>query len=43
MSRDLLRFKIVPNCYSNHHAKFEIDLTILKCLKTFHEPTLYVE
>ena len=25
--------KVVSNCYKNHHAKFEIDRTILTCLK----------
>ena len=25
-------YKIVTNYYMNHHAKFKIDSTILKCL-----------
>ena len=25
-------FSIVPECYRNHHTKFEIDRTILTCL-----------
>ena len=29
MNIELLRFKIVPNCYRNHQTKFEIDRTIL--------------
>ncbi len=27
MTIDLLRFYIMPYCYMNHHAKFEVNLS----------------
>ena len=30
-----------PNCYKNHHAKFEIDKTILSCLNQRKELNRY--
>ena len=47
MITELLRCQLFPNCYRNHHAKFEIDRTIehalindrgidTKCGKTSH-------
>ena len=34
------RVAMLPNCYWNHHAKFEIDRTIQTCLKYRKELTV---